>query len=170
VSDRPINVLIVCTGNSARSILAESLINHWGRGRFRGYSAGSQPRGTVHPVALELLRQMKMPTAGLRSKSWDEFARPGAPEFDFIFTVCDNAANETCPAYPGQALRAHWGVADPALETGSQTDQWLAFREAFRELESRVRIFTSLPLESLDRARLQQRLDDIGKSRAGEVA
>ena len=170
MSDRPINVLIVCTGNSARSILAESLINHWGRGRFRGYSAGSQPRGTVHPVALELLRQMKMPTAGLRSKSWDEFARPGAPEFDFIFTVCDNAANETCPAYPGQAMRAHWGVADPALETGSQTDQWLAFREAFRELESRVRIFTSLPLESLDRARLQQRLDDIGKSRAGEVA
>jgi arsenate reductase len=123
VSDRPINVLIVCTGNSARSILAESLINHWGRGRFRGYSAGSQPRGTVHPVALELLRQMKMPTEGLRSKSWDEFARPGAPEFDFIFTVCDNAANETCPAYPGQAMRAHWGVADPALETGSQTDQ-----------------------------------------------
>jgi len=170
VSDRPINVLIVCTGNSARSILAESLINHWGRGRFRGYSAGSQPRGTVHPVALELLRQMKMPTAGLRSKSWDEFARPGAPEFDFIFTVCDNAANETCPAYPGQALRAHWGVADPALETGSQTDQWLAFREAFRELESRVRIFTSLPLESLDRASLQKRLDDIGKSRADEVA
>ena len=170
MSDRPINVLIVCTGNSARSILAESLINHWGRGRFRGYSAGSQPRGTVHPVALELLRQMKMPTEGLRSKSWDEFARPGAPEFDFIFTVCDNAANETCPAYPGQAMRAHWGVADPALETGSQTDQWLAFREAFRELESRVRIFTSLPLESLDRASLQQRLDDIGKSRAGEVA
>ena len=170
MSDRPINVLIVCTGNSARSILAESLINHWGRGRFRGYSAGSQPRGTVHPVALELLRQMKMPTEGLRSKSWDEFARPGAPEFDFIFTVCDNAANETCPAYPGQAMRAHWGVADPALETGSQTDQWLAFREAFRELESRVRIFTSLPLESLDRASLQKRLDDIGKSRAGEVA
>jgi len=170
VSDRPINVLIVCTGNSARSILAESLINHWGRGRFRGFSAGSQPRGTVHPVALELLRQMKMPTEGLRSKSWDEFARPGAPEFDFIFTVCDNAANETCPAYPGQAMRAHWGVADPALETGSQTDQWLAFREAFRELESRVRIFTSLPLESLDRASLQKRLDDIGKSRADEVA
>ena len=170
MSDRPINVLIVCTGNSARSILAESLINHWGRGRFRGFSAGSQPRGTVHPVALELLRQMKMPTEGLRSKSWDEFARPGAPEFDFIFTVCDNAANETCPAYPGQAMRAHWGVADPALETGSQTDQWLAFREAFRELESRVRIFTSLPLESLDRASLQKRLDDIGKSRADEVA
>ena len=170
MSDRPINVLIVCTGNSARSILAESLINHWGRGRFRGFSAGSQPRGTVHPVALELLRQMKMPTERLRSKSWDEFARPGAPEFDFIFTVCDNAANETCPAYPGQALRAHWGVADPALETGSQTDQWLAFREAFRELESRVRIFTSLPLESLDRASLQKRLDDIGKSRADEVA
>ena len=112
MSDRPINVLIVCTGNSARSILAESLINHWGRGRFRGYSAGSQPRGTVHPVALELLRQMKMPTEGLRSKSWDEFARPGAPEFDFIFTVCDNAANETCPAYPGQAMRAHWGRSE----------------------------------------------------------
>ena len=170
MSDRPLNVLIVCTGNSARSILAESLINYWGRGKFRGYSAGSQPRGSIHPIALELLRQMKMPTEGLRSKSWDEFAAADAPQMDFIFTVCDNAANETCPAYPGQAMRAHWGVADPALETGSQTDQWLAFREAFRELESRVRIFTSLPLESLDRASLQQRLDDIGKSRAGEVA
>jgi arsenate reductase len=170
VSDRPINVLIVCTGNSARSILAESLVNHWGHGKFRGYSAGSQPRGTVHPMALELLRQMKMPTEGLRSKSWDEFSRPGAPVFDFIFTVCDNAANETCPAYPGQAMRAHWGVADPALEAGSETDQRRAFREAFRELESRIRIFTSLPLESLDRASLQQRLDEIGKARADEVA
>jgi arsenate reductase (thioredoxin) len=168
MSDRPLNVLIVCTGNSARSILAESLINYWGRGKFRGYSAGSQPRGTIHPIALELLRQMKMPTEGLRSKSWDEFARPGAPEFDFIFTVCDNAANETCPAYPGHAMRAHWGVADPALEKGSDTEQWLAFREAFRELESRIKIFTSLPLKSLDRAKLQERLHDIGKSRAAD--
>ena len=164
---RPLNVLIVCTGNSARSILAESLVNHWGRGRFRGYSAGSQPKGTVHPIALELLRQMKMPTEGLRSKSWDEFTQPGAPEFDFIFTVCDNAAHETCPAFPGQAMRAHWGVADPALEKGSESAQWLAFREAFRELENRIRIFTSLPLESLDRVKLRERLHDIGRREAG---
>jgi arsenate reductase (thioredoxin) len=168
MTDRPLNVLIVCTGNSARSILAESLVNYWGRGKFKGFSAGSQPKGTVHPIALELLRQMKMPTEGLRSKSWDEFTQPGAPQFDFIFTVCDNAANETCPAYPGQALRAHWGVADPAKEKGSETDQWLAFREAFRELESRIKIFTSLPLKTLDRARLQERLHDIGKSRAAD--
>jgi arsenate reductase len=171
MTERPLNVLFLCTGNSARSILAESLVNYWGRGKFRGYSAGSQPKGAVHPIALELLRQMKMPVDGLRSKSWDEFSRPGAPEFDFVVTVCDNAANECCPAYPGQAMRAHWGVADPALAHGSETDQWLAFREAFRELESRIRIFTSLPLKSLDRARLQERLHAIGASRAaGEVA
>lgn len=168
MGDRPLEVLFVCTGNSARSILAESLTNYWGRGKFRGHSAGSQPKGAVHPIALELLRQMKMPTEGLRSKSWDEFALPGAPQFDFVFTVCDNAANESCPAYPGQALRAHWGVADPALPKGTDTEQWLAFREAFRELESRIKIFTSLPLATLDRARLQERLHDIGRSRAAD--
>lgn len=171
MSERPLNVLFVCTANSARSVLAEALLNHWGRGKFVGYSAGSKPRGQVHPIALELLRQMKMPTEGLRSKSWDEFARPGAPQFDFIFTVCDNAANESCPAYPGQAMRAHWGVADPALAKGTETDQWLAFREAFRELENRIKVFTSLPIRTLDRARLQERLHEIGKARlTDEVA
>ena len=171
MNERPLNVLFVCTANSARSVLAEALINHWGRGKFVGYSAGSKPRGQVHPIALELLRQMKMPVEGLRSKSWDEFARPGAPEFDFIFTVCDNAANESCPAYPGKAMRAHWGVADPALAKGTETDQWLAFREAFRELENRIKVFTSLPIRSLDRARLQERLHEIGTARVtGEVA
>ena len=168
---RPFNVLILCTGNSARSILAESLINHWGRGRFIGYSAGSSPKGEVHPIALDLLRQMKMPAEGMRSKSWEEFARPGAPPLDFVFTVCDNAAGEMCPVWPGQPMTAHWGVADPAAVDGTETDKWLAFRQAFRELESRIRIFTSLPVESLDRAKLQARLHEIGKLRpADEVA
>jgi arsenate reductase len=171
MADRPLNVLILCTGNSARSILGEALINHWGRGRIRGYSAGSLPKGQVHPIALELLKQMKLPTDGLRSKSWDEFAQPGAPKLDFVFTVCDNAAAEACPVWPGQPITAHWGVADPAAVEGSETDRWLAFRQAFRELESRIRIFTSLPLASLDRVKLQERLHEIGKSRpADEVA
>lgn len=169
--DRPLNVLILCTGNSARSILAESLINHWGRGQFVGYSAGSAPRGKVHPIALELLRQMKMPAEGMRSKSWEEFARPGAPPLDFVFTVCDNAAGEMCPVWPGQPMTAHWGVADPAAVEGSETEKWLAFRRAFRELETRIRIFTSLPVRSLDRAKLQARLHEIGNSRpADDVA
>ncbi len=168
---RPFNVLILCTGNSARSILAESLINHWGRGRFIGYSAGSSPKGEVHPIALDLLRQMNMPAEGMRSKSWEEFARPGAPPLDFVFTVCDNAAGEMCPVWPGQPMTAHWGVADPAAVDGTEKDKWLAFRQAFRELESRIRIFTSLPVESLDRAKLQARLHEIGKLRpADEVA
>ncbi len=168
---RPFNVLILCTGNSARSILAESLINHWGRGRFIGYSAGSSPKGEVHPIALDLLRQMNMPAEGMRSKSWEEFARPGAPPLDFVFTVCDNAAGEMCPVWPGQPMTAHWGVADPAAVDGTEKDKWLAFRQAFRELESRIRIFTSLPVESLDRAKLQARLQEIGKLRpADEVA
>jgi len=166
MSPRPFNVLILCTGNSARSILGEALINHWGRGKFVGYSAGSSPKGQVHPIALELLQHMKMPTAGMRSKSWDEFARPGAPRLDFVFTVCDNAAGEMCPVWPGQPMTAHWGVEDPAAVEGSDTDKWLAFRKAFRELESRIKIFTSLPIETLDRARLQERLHDIGRSRA----
>jgi arsenate reductase len=161
--DRPINVLFLCTGNSARSIMAEQLLNHWGRGRFRGFSAGSHPKGTVHPIALELLKQTNLPVEGLRSKSWDEFAKPGAPPIDFVFTVCDNAAGEVCPAWPGQPLTAHWGVDDPAAVEGSETDKWLAFRQAFRELENRIRAFTSLPLGSLDRTRLQQQLDAIGR-------
>ena len=171
MTDRPYNVLILCTGNSARSILAEALINHWGRGRFVGYSAGSAPKGQVHPIALELLERLNMPTAGLRSKSWNEFEKPEAPKLDFVFTVCDKAAAEACPVWPGQPMTAHWGVADPAAVEGSDTDKWLAFRRAFRELESRIRIFTSLPIGSLDRVKLQERLREIGRSRpAGEVA
>jgi len=164
MADRPFNVLFLCTGNSARSILAEQLLNHWGGGQFRGFSAGSYPKGTVHPIALELLRHMKMPTEGLRSKSWDEFAAPGAPTMDFVFTVCDNAAGEVCPYWPGQPMTAHWGVEDPAAAQGSDTDKWVAFRKAFRELESRIKVFTSLPIRTLDRERLQARIDAIGSS------
>ena len=164
--DRSFNVLFLCTGNSARSILAESLVNHWGHGRFRGYSAGSHPKGTVHPIALELLKKMNLPTADLRSKSWDEFAAPGAPPLDFVFTVCDNAAAETCPYWPGQPMSAHWGVPDPAAVEGAAADRWMAFRSAFRTLENRIRIFTSLPFASLDRIKLQDRLDAIGKTEA----
>jgi arsenate reductase len=167
-TERPFNVLFLCTGNSARSILAESLVNHWGRGKFVGLSAGSSPKGAVHPIALELLKNMKMPTEGMRSKSWDEFAKPGAPALDFVFTVCDNAAGEMCPIWPGQPMTAHWGVADPAAVEGSETEQWLAFRAAFRELESRIKSFTSLPIRSLDRVKLQQTLRDIGKTNAAD--
>jgi arsenate reductase len=162
--DKVYNVLFLCTGNSARSIIAEALINYWGRGRFRGFSAGSQPKGAVHPVALQLLEHMNLPTEGFRSKSWDEFAAPGAPTLDFVFTVCDNAAGETCPLWPGQPMTAHWGVADPAAVEGPDTEIWLAFRRAFRELENRIKIFVSLPIASLDRMTLQQRLDAIGKA------
>jgi arsenate reductase (thioredoxin) len=169
VSDRPYNVLFLCTGNSARSILAEALVNHWGRGRFVGYSAGSAPKGKVHPIALELLEHLNMPTAGMRSKSWDEFERPDAAKLDFVFTVCDNAAAEECPVWPGQPMTAHWGVADPAAVEGSDTDKWLAFRQAFRELESRIKIFTSLPIKSLDRVKLQEHLRDIGRSRPADA-
>jgi len=166
MSERPFNVLFLCTGNSARSILAEQLINYWGRDKFRGFSAGSHPKGQVHPIALELLKQMKLPTQGLRSKNWDEFAAAGAPPLDFVFTVCDNAAGEVCPVWPGQPMSAHWGVEDPAAVDGSDTDKWLAFRRAFKELESRIKIFTSLPIRSLDRIKLQERLDAIGASRS----
>jgi len=171
MTDRPFNVLFLCTGNSARSILAEALVNHWGRGDFVGYSAGSSPKGQVHPIALELLADMKMSTANMRSKSWDEFARPGAPQLDFVFTVCDNAAGEMCPIWPGQPMTAHWGVEDPAAVEGSDTDKWIAFRKAFRELEARIKVFTSLPIRSLDKVKLQQRLREIGETAsAGEVA
>jgi arsenate reductase len=168
MSDKPLNVLFLCTGNSARSILAEALVNHWGRGKFVGFSAGSSPKGHVHPIALELLKHMKMPTDGMRSKSWDEFAQPGAPRLDFVFTVCDNAAGEMCPVWPGQPMTAHWGVADPAAVEGSETDKWMAFRKAFHELESRIKIFTSLPLRTLDKVKLQERLREIGKTGVAE--
>jgi protein-tyrosine-phosphatase len=170
MSERPFNVLFLCTGNSARSILAEQLINLWGRGKFVGFSAGSHPRGQVHPIALELLKHMKMPTEGLRSKSWDEFAKPGAPALDFVFTVCNNAAGEVCPYWPGQPMTAHWGVEDPAAVAGPDTEKWLAFRQAFKELENRIKTFTSLPIRSLDRIKLQERLDAIGQSRTEEPA
>ena len=165
VADRPYNVLFLCTGNSARSILAEALINQWGRGRFQGFSAGSHPKGEVHPIALELLKHMKLPTEGLRSKSWDEFAVPGAAPLDFVLTVCDNAAGEMCPYWPGQPMTAHWGVPDPAAVEASETEKRVAFRETFRLLDNRIKIFTSLPLGSLDRIKLKEHLDAIGKAR-----
>lgn len=170
VIERPYNVLFLCTGNSARSILAEALVNYWGNGKFRGYSAGSHPKGVVHPIAIELLKQMRLPTDGLRSKDWAEFAEPGAPSLDFVFTVCDNAAAEVCPVWPGQPMTAHWGLPDPAAVEGPGTLQWIAFRDTFKALESRIRIFMSLPLQTLDRLKLQERLDAIGKSRPEEQA
>jgi protein-tyrosine-phosphatase len=167
--DGQFNVLFLCTGNSARSILAERLIEHWGRGRFRGFSAGSHPRGTVHPIAIALLDRMQLPTVGLRSKSWDEFAAPGAPRLDFVFTVCDDAAGEVCPVWPGQPMTAHWGVPDPAAVAGSESAQWSAFRRAFRDLEHRIKLFASLPIGTLDRLKLQQKLDEIGTAHADEA-
>jgi arsenate reductase len=160
----PYNVLFLCTGNSARSILAEQLLNHWGRGRFRAFSAGSDPKGTVHPIALTLLQHMNLPTEGLRSKSWEEFAQAGAPHLDFVFTVCDNAAGEVCPVWPGHPMTAHWGIADPAAVEGSEVEKWQAFRDAFHQLENRVKVFVNLPLDSLDRAKLREHLDAIGKT------
>jgi arsenate reductase len=164
MTDRPYNVLFLCTGNSARSVLAESLLNHWGEGRFRGYSAGSFPKGQVHPLAIALLSQLGLPTQGLRSKSWDEFAAPGAPSIDFVFTVCDNAAGEVCPIWPGHPLTAHWGVEDPASLEGTEEEKWTAFRKALRELESRIKTFINLPVASLDTMTLQSLLEAIGQT------
>ena len=163
MAGRRYNVLFLCTGNSARSILAESLINHWGRDSFRGFSAGSHPKGEVHPIALQLLQDMGLPTAGLYSKGWDAFAAPETPALDFVFTVCDNAAGEACPYWPGQPITAHWGVPDPAAVEGSDAQKWLAFRTAFRALEHRIKIFTSLPIATLDAIKLKGRLDEIGR-------
>jgi protein-tyrosine-phosphatase len=162
-AERIYNVLFLCTGNSARSILAESLLTHWGRGRFRSYSAGSFPKGEVHPLALDLLKRMKLPAQGFRSKSWDEFASPQAPALDFIFTVCDNAAGEVCPVWPGKPMTAHWGIADPAAVEGSDADKAFAFRKALEELETRIKQFTQLPIASLDPLTLREKLRAIGK-------
>jgi arsenate reductase (thioredoxin) len=159
------NVLFLCTGNSARSILAESLIDHWGKGQFKGYSAGSFPKGAVHPLALQLLTELGLPTGGPRSKSWNEFAKPGAPHMDFVFTVCDQAAGEVCPVWPGQPVTAHWGVPDPAAVDGSDAERMLAFRDAFRALERRIKIFASLPIQKLDRMTLTSRVQAIGRLR-----
>jgi arsenate reductase (thioredoxin) len=164
VAERIYNVLFLCTGNSARSILAESILNKLGRGRFRGFSAGSHPRGEVHPLAIALLRQLNHPIEGLRSKSWEEFAAPTGEHLDFVFTVCDNAAGEACPYWPGQPMTAHWGIPDPAAVEGTETEKILAFREAFRSMERRIKLFLSLPLASIDRMRLQERVEAIGRT------
>ena len=161
---RPLNVLFLCTGNSARSILAEAYLNAAGKGRFQAYSAGSKPGGSVNPYALELLAQSRIATEGLRSKSWDEFARRGAPQMDFVFTVCDSAAAESCPYWPGQPVTAHWGVADPAAVLGSDEDKRRAFRRAFGELSTRVNLLINLPLDKLDRLALQRKLEEIGRT------
>ena len=156
--------LFLCTGNSARSILAESVMNRLGRGQFRGFSAGSHPNGRVNPLALDLLQQLEFPTEGLRSKSWDEFAAPHRMHFDFVITVCDNAAGETCPVWPGQPMTAHWGIPDPAAVEGSEIEKKLAFRQAFMAMETRIKLFLSLPIASIEKLRLQERLDAIGET------
>ena len=165
LDDRTYNVLFLCTGNSARSIMAEALLNHLGKGRFKAYSAGSFPKSRPNPYALELIERLGLPIEGLRSKSWDEFAKPGAPKMDFVFTVCDQAAAEPCPMWPGQPMTAHWGIEDPAAATGSEQDKMRAFTKAFRELDARIKIFTSLRLDMLDRMALQRQLEDIGRTR-----
>ena len=157
------NVLFLCTGNSARSILAEALINRWGAGKFVGYSAGSHPKGEVNPLTLRFLRGVQLPVEGLRSKSWHEFAHSGAPRLDFVFTVCDQAAGEVCPVWPGQPITAHWGVQDPTAVEGGDEAKLAVFKKVFRELEGRIKIFCSLPLASLDRVRIKKRLDEIGR-------
>lgn len=164
------NVLFLCTGNSARSILAEAYLNAAGTGRFRAFSAGSHPAGRPNPFALELLAKNRIDTAALRSKSWDEFARPGAPALDFVFTVCDNAAGEVCPIWPGQPISAHWGVNDPAAVTGTDEEKRRAFLRAFRELSTRINLFLNLPIEKLDRLALKEKLDEIGASRRETLA
>jgi len=160
------NVLFLCTGNSARSILAEAYLNSAGKGRFKAYSAGSKPGGTVNPYALELLDSSRIDTSGLRSKSWDEFARPGAPKMDFVFTVCDNAAAEPCPYWPGQPMSAHWGVPDPAAVVGSDDDKRRAFRGALSVLSTRINLLINLPVEKLDRLAIKSKLDEIGTTPA----
>jgi len=160
-----LNVLFLCTHNSARSIIAECIMNRLGGTKFRGYSAGSHPRGAVHPYAVDLLKQLNYDTSTLRSKSWEEFAAPGAPQLDFVFTVCDDAAHETCPVWPGQPMSAHWGVADPSAVEGNESEKRFAFADTHRMMFQRIGIFTSLPLASLDTLSLQRRLDDIGRTK-----
>jgi len=158
-----LNVLFLCTGNSARSIMAEVLLTHRGAGRFRGFSAGSHPKGIVHPLALEVLNRHQLPTTGLRSKSWDEFGAAGAPELHLVFTVCDQAAQETCPVWPGHPATAHWGIADPAAIAGPDADKRRGFERAFQELDARIARFLALPVETMERAALRDALDGIGR-------
>ena len=157
------NVLFLCTGNSARSIMAEAILKHKGNPTFTAYSAGSHPSGAVRPEALKQIQLARLPTEGLRSKSWDEFAQPGAPELQFVFTVCDNAAKEVCPIWPGQPMTAHWGIADPAAATGTPEEIERAFREAFVTLDRRISLFLSLPLATLDKLALKKEIDRIGR-------
>jgi arsenate reductase len=167
----PFNVLFLCTGNSARSIMAEAILNREGHGNFRAFSAGSHPKGRIHPYTLDLLRKLNFDVSALRSKSWNEFAGPDAPKLDFVFTVCDNAADEICPVWPGQPMTAHWGVPDPAVATGKEAEVRLVFADALRMLTNRINIFVSLPLRSIDQLSLQKRLDSIGKMKeAGDPA
>jgi len=172
MSDHPFNVLFLCTGNSARSIMAEAILNGVGAGKFRAYSAGSQPKGRVHPHTMQLLASLGYATTSFRSKSWNEFAKPGAPALDFVFTVCDNAAGETCSVWPGQPMTAHWGIPDPAEAKGSAAEVGLAFRDAYRMLSQRIGVFAALPIRSLDQLSLQRRLDEIGRMEGatGKVA
>jgi arsenate reductase len=163
MSEKQYNVLVLCTGNSARSILGEVLFNKLGKGRFIAHSAGSKPVGRVNPYALELLQQQGQGTAGLRSKSWDEFSTPGAPEFDFIFTVCDNAAGETCPIWPGKPATAHWGIPDPAHVEGGDEAKRAAFKKAYEQLARRIQLFMSLPIDKLDKLTLKEKLAEIGR-------
>jgi protein-tyrosine-phosphatase len=170
VAEKPFNVLFLCTGNSARSILAEAILNKVGAGKFQAFSAGSQPKGQVHPEARTLLQSLGYDTRGFRSKSWNEFAKPGAPALDFVFTVCDNAAGEACPLWPGQPMTAHWGIPDPAAATGSAAEISLAFKDAYRMLSQRIGVFAALPLRSLDRMSLQAKLKDIGRLESATVS
>jgi len=162
MQERIYNVLFLCTGNSARSIMAEALLNQWGKGRFRAFSAGSHPAGRVSPFTLDLLARLRLPTAGLRSKDWDEFARPGAPLMDFVFTVCDSAAGEVCPVWPGQPITAHWGFSDPAAFVGPDVEKRALFADVFRQIENRIKIFAALPIEKLGRLALQREVEKIG--------
>lgn len=164
-SSTPLNVLFLCTHNSSRSIIAEAVLNRLGAGKFRAYSAGSQPSGKVHPYAFDLLRQLNYDTSSLRSKSWEEFTAPDAPDLDFVFTVCDNAANEVCPVWPGQPINAHWGLPDPSAAEGNDSERHFAFADTHRMLYQRISIFTNLPLASLDKLSLQKHLSDIGRDR-----
>jgi arsenate reductase len=162
-ANRVYNVLFLCTGNSARSIMAECALNRWGKGQFRAFSAGSHPLGHIHPGTRELLQSLHYAVEGLRSKSWEEFAAPGSPSLDFVFTVCDKAAGEACPIWPGRPMTAHWGVADPAAYVGPEDKRRAFFRKIYLELETRIKLFTNLPLDSIDSMALQHRLDDIGR-------